>query len=212
MKIVNDTLLIQHVYSNSEHGRLIAMSAERTILYCLKHHIDYHLVVGEVDGDNRDGGHWANICMMREAMNLGYKNIIYLDADTLIADLNTDLREAIVEDKIGAVWHTLIRPEGDHSHFNAGAFYVSNTERTREFVDKWISMYPGLPDGQWPIVCEQGVYNVLGREMGVINSLDPKWNAEAGVSPSDHPVVMGFHGFPDLHKWMRKALAGLEKR
>jgi hypothetical protein len=210
MKLVNDTILLQHVYSNSEHARLIALTAPRTIRYCMKHKIDYRLVFGEVDGDNHDGGHWANINLMRDYMDMGYENIIYLDADTMIADLDTDLRKAISPGMIGAVWHNLIRGENDYSHYNAGAYYVSNTESTRAFVGDWLSAYPGVSIG-WPVVYEQGTFMTLGKEWGIINRLNNRWNAEEGVSPSNNPVILGFHGFPDLYNNMQKTLAELER-
>jgi hypothetical protein len=211
MNFVNDTVLLQHVYSNSDHARLIALTAPRTIRYCLANRIDYRLVIGEVDGDNHGGGHWANIFLMREYMRMGYSNIVYLDADTMIADMGTDLRKAISPGMIGAVWHNLQRGSNDFSHFNAGAFYISNTERTRAFVDSWLSAYPGDLAG-WPAVYEQGAFITLGKQAGIINRLDNRWNAEEGVSPSTIPVVLGFHGFPDLYNNMSKTLADLERK
>jgi hypothetical protein len=216
MRLVSDTLLFQHGYSCTEYYNLIALTASRTVRYCLKHSLDYRLILGEVEGDQRDGGHWAKVVMFQEALKQGYKNVIYLDADTIIADMNTDLREAIVEDKVGAVWHHLIvgpLNDFDVSHYNAGAFYASNTPLIREFMDRWITYYPGEKMSHFPLTREQGAFRTLGDEMGIINKLDNKWNAEDGVSPSDHPVVLGFHGFHEqTYPCMQKILLELEKQ
>jgi hypothetical protein len=205
-ELVNDTLILQHVFG--KHGRIIAMTVPRTIEYCLQHHIDYQMVLSDVV---RDGNHvhWAHTYLIRDAMIRGYKNIIYWDADTLIADMGMDIKEAIVEDKIGSVWHNLKKEDKDLSHFNVGALYFSNTPKTREFMDRWIAGYPGTSWSSFPLVFEQGVFNIIGEEMGIINRLDNKWNAECGVSPSDHPAVFGFHGFPDLYNNMKKKLENL---
>ena len=212
MRLFTDTVLFQHIYSYSDYASILALTMPRTIMYCYKFKIDYRFVMGEVEGDAREGGHWANIYLMREFMQMGYKNVIYLDADTIICNLNTDIREAIVEDKVGAVWHNSHEGERDLSHYNAGAFYASNTYKTRAFLDKWISQKPGQTLSKFPLCYEQGAFRIIGDEMGVINRLDNQWNAEAGVSPSDHPVVLGFHGFKDVYGCMSITLKDLEAK
>jgi hypothetical protein len=193
-KTTNDTLIFQHVLSNSVCARWLAVTAPVTLEYCLAHKMDFRLVAADLSSLPGGPGHWAVPKLIREFMDMGYANIIYLDADTLIADRSTDLREAIKPDTIGVVWHSLFKHNRNLSHFNVGALYVSNTEKVRKFVDQWLASLPGIPDFPW---WEQGVFNKLGLEMKIIERLDNKWNAENGVSPSNHPVVLGFHGFPD---------------
>jgi hypothetical protein len=202
----NDTLLFQHVHSNSGCMQWVALTAPRTLEYCRVHEIDYRLLVGDLRGYRGGNGHWTVVELIKDFIIAGYDNVIYFDADCIIANLNADLREACKQDKIGAVWHDLSYHDPDWSHFNVGALYISCSGLVAAFVDEWLSQRPGLPDNPW---WEQGVFNRLGRERNIINKLDNRWNA-GHVSPSDHPVVLGLHGFPDRYVSMKKRLKELE--
>lgn len=205
---MNDTIIFQHVLSNSPCCEWLALTTPITLQYCLKHHMDYHCIVGTM---NEMPGHWDVPLLIKSFMDLKYTNVIYLDADTVIVDSNVDMREAIVTDKIGAVWHDMVRTEGDLSHFNVGALYVANTAKVRYFVDLWIAKKPGNSMNKFPLTFEQGVFNTFGTEMIIIHKLDNKWNAEIGISPSDHAVVQGFHGFPNQLEAIRNSVEGVEK-
>ena len=197
---MNDTILFQHVFSDSPCAEMLALTTPLTLRYCQTHHIDYQCIVGTFDLDK---GHWDVPILIHAFIEAGYSNIVYLDADTVIVNSAVALRDAIVTDKIGAVWHEL----GTHSHYNAGALYVSNTPRTRNFVDQWLAKKPGDGFDHFPLTWEQGIFNVLGKKMEIIHRLDNRWNAENGVSPSDEPVVKGFHGYPNQLEAIRDAVA-----
>jgi hypothetical protein len=188
----NDTLLFQHIISDSACRTWLAETETITKLYCIEHTIDYQQIESNVGGFPGKG-HWAVPYLIRQFMDRGYEKIIYLDADCVIMDTSVDLREAVVKEKIGAVWHNLSYNVPDWSHFNVGALYVSNTMRVRQFVNHWLARAPGTADFPW---WEQGIFNKLGTKMGIIEHLDNKWNA-GHVSPSDRPIVMGLHGIPD---------------
>jgi hypothetical protein len=202
---MNDTILFQHILSNSECAEWLALTAPITLRYCLKHKIDYRLIMATSDATP---GHWEVPMFIREFMNAKYANIIYLDADTVIVDTETDVRQAIITDKIGAVWFKL----PTYEVYNAGAFYVSNTDKTRAFVDAWIAGKPGNGAGAFPYCYEQGVFTTLGEKMNIINRLDNKWNSEDGITGSDHKVVWGLHGFPDRIGPMKQYINSLEKQ
>lgn len=204
-RLVNDTILFQHVQSNSECSRWVALTTPITLAYCLKYQMDYQLIVGDQPGRSGETGHWSVPRLIKSFLDLGYSKIIYLDADTIIVDSSVDLREACVADKIGAVWHNLSYLTPDWSHFNAGAFYVTNTPKVQKFVIQWLSKYPGIKDFPW---WEQGEFNKLGKSMDIINHLDNRWNA-GHVSPSSNPIVMGLHGIPDRLEAMQKIVGGL---
>ena len=210
MTPTNDTLLFQHIHSNSKCRRWIGLTLHRSRKYCRAHRMDYRLIIGNIGTLSPAGefGHWIIPELIKDIIPLGYQYIIYLDADTIIADMTADLRQACVQDKIGAVWHNLSMLTPDLSHFNVGALYISNTPLIKEFVDRWLAGYPGTPDFPW---WEQGVFGRVGTEMGIINKLDNRFNA-GHVSPSDHPVVLGLHGLRDRYSTMKQKIKELEER
>ncbi len=162
---MNDTLVFQHIYSNTEAAGWTALAVPRLIRYCHAHSMDFQYI--QVDPPGRYGehniGHWAVPYYLREFLGMGYNKIIYIDHDCILADMNVDLRDACKENFIGAVWHD--RGQSDpvaESHYNDGALYVSNTARVRVFVDDWLAEFPG--EEPW---FEQGVFNRLGGERNI---------------------------------------------
>jgi hypothetical protein len=196
---INDTLLFQHVHSNSECMQWVAATLPLTLEYCFAWKMDYQLVNRSFGiSPNGEWGHWAVPELIREFMDLGYEKIIYLDADCVIVDSTVDFRSAFLPDFIGAVWHDLsvVHPNPDWSHFNVGALYIDNSVKVRHFIDLWLAGFPGTQEFPW---LDQGVFGQIGAEQGIINKLDNRWNA-GHVSPSDHMIVHGLHGFPKRYK------------
>ena len=207
----NDTLLIQQVSENYEGAHMLGLTYARNVAYCLKHKIDYQTIISDIDdykAERHEAG-WGKVALIRKAMEVRrYRNIFYLDDDTIIADLATDLRDACVPDKVGAVWHDLNQGGQILGHYNVGVLAVSNTEATRKFFDAWLAAFPGKPEFPW---LEQGEFNRIGVEMGVINKLGAEWNSVDYVNPCEHPVILGFHGYMDRLNVMKEALAKLDK-
>lgn len=210
--VENDTLLIQQVCRNSDHALMLALTAKRNMEYCHAHRIDYQTIMADTDRYNSEDPAergWGKVALLRKAMNLvHYKNVIWLDADTIIADLGADLRDACTEGKIGAVWHDLKQGGMVLGHYNVGMLAVSNTEQTRKFFDEWLTKFPGTPEFPW---FEQGEFNKLGVEQDIIFRLPAAWNSVDYVNPVPHPFIMGFHGYGDRLNVMKVALAKLEK-
>src|SRR5271157_4985496 len=193
----NNVLMFQHVHSNSGCMRWLAFTLPRTMEYCRTHQMDYQLIVRNQCELSPAGecGHWIVPQLIKEFLPLGYQYLIYLDADTIIADMTADLRDACQGDKIGAVWHNLSFLTPDISHYNVGALYISTSPVICEFVDQWLAGYPGTRDFPW---LDQGVFGIVGARLGIINHLDNKYNA-GHVSPSTNPIVMGLHGLRDRY-------------
>jgi hypothetical protein len=204
MNPTNDTILFQHLLSNSGCHEWITLTIPRTLKYCVAHKIDFRLVMGDIPPN--EPGHWAVPQLILDYMDLGYKNVVYLDADCIVGDVNRDMRDACVPDKIGAVWHNLSYLTPDWSCYNVGALYVSSSPKVRGFVSEWLAKRPGSSEWPW---WENGEFNILGKKMDIINCLDNSWNA-GHVSPSDHPVVMGLHGLPDRLESIKKRMQELD--
>ena len=207
-KLVNNTIILQHLLSSHGMGCVpwVQLTIVRHLEYCKMHSMDFQLMVGDSPESENDTGHWDEVRNIIRFMLMGYDSVIYLDADCIIADVNTDLRDACTSDKIGAVWHDLSYHNPDWSHYNVGALYINNSIITRDFMYRWLSKWPGKPDWPW---FDNGEFNILARDCNVIERIDNKWNA-GHVSPSDHPVVLGLHGFPDRYEAIKTKMKELE--
>ena len=184
----NDAILIQHVTGGYEGANMYKLTTPRNIEYCLKHKMDYELMIA---GETIGAGDWEKVRLMRVAMELPYKYVIWLDCDTIIIDMKADLRDGCPPGKIGACRHVLTNPPYSINldHLNVGAIYISNCEETRKWMDYWLEGFPGFPEAPW---FEQGEFNKRAGDMVV--PIDAKWNATGQVNPSPNPVVLGFHG------------------
>ena len=195
---MNNALLMQHVYGGTDYVNLLKITAGRNLDYCLAHKFDFEMIVNdELPAAINQCGDWAKVHMIRAAMDAPYKFIVYLDPDTVIVDMNADLRDGCPLDKIGMCRHILTNPPYTIylDHLNVGAIYISNCEATRAFVDRWLAGYPGTQEPPW---WEQGVMARIND--GTVVEIDAKWNATGKVNPSPNPVVLGFHGQGDVRQ------------
>jgi len=179
--------IIQHVYPGTSAEKLLELTKQRNVDYCKKHSLEYQC---HVDSPWKDEGvlegHWARLKLVQDALDAGHEHVCFLDADTVIRDLDVDIREACKPNHIGACWHRI--PQGDH--WNTGVLYFGNGQATKDFLSDWMASYPGLGDG-W---AEQGVFNLFGKKSKVIETLSDKWNATINVNMVPDAVVIGFHG------------------
>jgi len=183
---MNNTVLIQQIYPDTPGVKMLELTRAHHQAYCDKWDMDYWCEISNpLPTYDVALGSWGKIGLIFQAMDQGYRNIIWLDADTLIVDLQTDLRDAIQLNKIGACWHRIPQL----NHWNVGALYIDNTPETFAFVDEWLASYPPKP--QW---LEQGEFNRLARQSRTVVTLSDKWNSTLDVSMVPDAVVLGFHG------------------
>jgi hypothetical protein len=187
---MNDALLIQQIYPDTPGVEMLELNVAHNTSYCNSFNIDYwHKVENSIEGSDPLKGSWSKVELMRQGLEAGYDSVIWLDADTIICDLDTDLRDGVQLERIGACWHRIPQL----SHWNVGALYLDNCEAVRLFVDQWLAQYPGANDG-W---LEQGVFNRLAKESRTVVTLSDRWNATLDVSMVPDAVVLGFHGQGD---------------
>ena len=186
-------LLIQQAYRDATGVYPVIMSwlYPRNLEYCRRHEIEYMAVYGNaVEEWPPIYGAWAKVALILNALEAGYKHVIWLDLDTLIVDLDADLRDGCPAEGLGMTTH---QPDG-MPVLNCGALYVTNSEDTKKLFREWISWYPGPING-WH---EQAMINLLGQVpicAPLIVSIDDKWNStRAANNRVEHPVVEGFHG------------------
>lgn len=201
----NNALLIQHCSADWDGINLLKVTAARNLEYCSTHQFDFEMLIS---GDSPKSGDWEKVKLLRIAMELPYEFIVYLDADTVIVDMQADLRDGCPPEKIGACRHILTSPPYNVNldHLNVGALYISNCEATRKFMDKWLEGAPGTSAPAW---WEQGVFNNIND--GTVAVIDDKYNATGKVNPSPNPVVLGFHGQGDVRTRFNLMCAAIGK-
>jgi len=200
----NNAVLIQQVYPNAGMESALALTNERHTNYCKNHLFDFRSVCSNVvQGWSLTQGGWAKVALMRVAVQYGYTFVVWLDADTVIKDLTTDLRMGCPANGVGAV---RFRYNTFAPHWNVGALYirVSSLPDLEHFFDLWIKGYPGPEDQR-----EQGVLNALGTEY--ITTIDDKWNYVPNrCDPVDAPVVLGFHSTRGVSNKMKAMIEALQ--
>lgn len=204
---MNNAILIQQIYPNTEGVKLLELTQARHQAYCDKWQIDYQCVYDNpIPNSDPLKGSWGKIKLMQAALYKDYAFVFWLDADTIIADLDMDLRNAIEPFKIGACWHRIPQL----NHWNVGALYVDNSQESREFISAWLEEYPGT--AQW---LEQGAFNNLAMLNKTVVTISDKWNATLNHTMVPDAVVLGFHGYgttQERYQAMQDTLKSLETR
>lgn len=205
---MNDCILIQHIHADTPGVKMLELTRAHHAAYCERWNMDYRPIIGNpVPHIPPGAGNWAKIELIRQALDEGYQYVAWLDADALIIDFETDLREAMQPNRIGACWHRI--PQLDH--WNVGVLYIHNSTGTREFIYQWLTSYPPPPDG-W---MEQGVFNRMARESNIVTTISDRWNATIDVSMVPDAVVLGFHGQGNTeyrYKEMQETMEALFQR
>lgn len=183
---MNNAVLIQQAYPGKGFEPMIELTRERNAEYCKRFGFDYEVHIDAVNPEWQiEQGGWAKLLLIRDALQKGYKYVVWLDADAMIYDLNTDLRDGC-PNGIGTCYHRIPQL----NHWNVGVMLMQNTSEVRDFIAEWINQFPGAKDGWF----EQGVFNRLGMKSKVVHTLSDKWNATVNVSMVPDAVVLGFHG------------------
>jgi len=197
------SILIQQIYPDTPGVKLLELTREWHQRYCDTWFIDYKSVIeNPCPSIPPEAGSWGKVELIRQALKK-YDHVYWLDADALIVDIDTHLRDAVTPYKIGACWHRI--PQG--AHWNIGCLYVDNTDATRHFFNKWLASYPPKVNGHnW---MEQGVFNDMARQGREVVTISDRWNATYDVNMVPDAVVLGFHGQGDVeyrYKLMKQAL------
>ena len=215
--MTNDAIIIQQAYNkhewNDDYHPAIELVRERHQAYADKWKFDYLVVFGEVrlDWEVSHGG-WAKLELVRQMLARGYRYVVWVDADAMIVDMNTDLRDGCPEG-LGMVRH--FGKGTPAPHLNVGVMLMQNSERVRAFFDEWVSRYPGTTEFPW---YEQGEANKMSTDplwSDVVKEIGMRWNSclYAGTQ-CDNPVVAAWHGMgtpAQRIEQMRTALDALNK-
>lgn len=205
---MNNAILIQQIYPDTEGVKLLELTKQRNRDYCIRWQMDFQCLASASSPQYADPtpGSWSKVELIKFALEKGYKYVIWLDADTLIKDLETDLRDACING-IGACWQRIPQLH----HWNVGALYLTNTPQVKQLIDAWLAGYPGLNDG-WN---EQGVFNKLAMQSKTVQTISDRWNATLNHTMVPDAVVLGYHGYgttQERYDAMLVTLKSLEAR
>lgn len=205
---MNNAVILQQcwdgVFYPGDYRPCIELTRERNQAYCDRHGFDLEIVIGTLSEQysNVNMGAWVKVEMIDKALKTGYEYVVWLDADALIKDMDTDLRDAC-PNGIGACWMRIPQLH----HWNTGVLYVRNSPEVRAFFSEWLSNFPG--DKQWR---EQGIFNKLAMQSKVVQTISDKWNATINYSMVPDAVVLGYHGNGDAayrYRMMKETLEQL---
>lgn len=189
---MND-LIFQAAIGPEFHDMLAATWLQHSA-YAQRHGFDFWAL----DGWHGGAIGWARLRVMRQAFDLGYEFVVYLDADAVIVDTAVDLRAALPADAhLGAIYYDYRDvPGGQPDHWQIGVLYARNTSMTRAFLDTILQHEPApyLPLPVWwqDPGSEQRVFNALAPEW--MTRLDYRWNVIAGYEHGVEPVVLHLAG------------------
>jgi hypothetical protein len=198
------SILIQQVYPDLGFEKMLELTQEHHKDYCERFGIVYQSIVGNPGDIPPEDGSWGKIELIRQAIADGYEQIVWLDADALIIDMDTNIMEGVQPDKIGVCWHRI--PQG--AHWNIGVLYIGASDTVSNFIIDWLASYPPPKDG-W---MEQGVFNRMAHEGKTVVTISDKWNATLNVNMVPDAVVLGFHGQGDTeqrYELMKQTMARL---
>ena len=199
-----NAIILQHVYEASDYVHLAELTVQRHMRYARCHKMD---LAFRMDG-KQAGGHWIKVEMIREALGT-HEYVIWVDADAVILDVNTDLRQACGK-PVNAVRYA--RPDND---LNVGVLYFRRSPEAIAFVEAWYELRPGKAP-TW----EQEAFNALAKSddfAGHVHILPERWNARPDTAVAVPPIVMGWHGVANfssltiIREQMQEAMAGYQK-
>lgn len=139
--------------------------------YAQKHGFDYQAVTKPGHSALGLEVAWLKVRLISAALKAGYQHIVFLDADTRVADHAPDItQQADSQAEIFAA-------KGFSGRFNSGVLVVKNSEKTQSFFERLLtiatSAIPEEDDVGWG---ENGHFIFLAKQSKLVAELDPRWN------------------------------------
>lgn len=161
--------------------------------YCDKHGFD--LVYGTLP--QLDGHNWDKMKVIRDLLASGVPFVAYIDADAIVADMDTDLRNALPEGKwLGLTSHPY--PAYDREfHLQVGCMYWRSHPDAIRFLDNVLEYRDKFGEEQMAInALLLGLPGKSGDQSG-FQLLGTEWNANIHNQNCAKPIVAAWHGYGD---------------
>jgi hypothetical protein len=162
--------------------------------YCERHGIAYLPTFGRFCHRHPN---WDRFPLIRAAREFADATV-WMDADCIIVDMETDLRNifrssSLSEAPIGLVKHTKIGWGHADWHFNCGVMAVFNTKSSATFLEHVWGIGDVPNEHQWKT---QPAIHIAHIECGQdrIRRIDDRWNSTPWENDCERPVVRAFHG------------------
>ena len=195
-------VLLQFATLDGDHHKMLSLAGGVHSAYCASHRIIYW---PEYVEQTTRHPLWYKVELIAWALDEGYQQIAYLDADCLIVDPETDILAA---SGYGIAVCECLESSFTPRHLNTGAVYLTASPAVRAFVDLWLAGDTGHP---WQ---DQQVFNELMAMRpwrDLLTILPNRYNCVETHMEASRPVVRAFHGDPDRVAKM-VALAGQQGR
>lgn len=194
---MNNAVLLQNCYGNSEHVHLIEMMFSRHVRYCKYWKFDYRFEYSDVIDlgvkPGEEHGDWAKVKMIERALEQ-YDYVVWLDSDAFIWNVAVDLRVGCIKPANVVLYdNPFLLPA-------VGVMYWRNGPEAKEMVQDWLGKMPGRPNW-W----EQGEFQDLcvskWQERSWLGALPPEFNYDDYIFANkqcEAPIVIGLHGYPGV--------------
>ncbi len=206
--------LVQHA-SGTPYEQMLMLSRERHAAYCKRHAIEYRVSLGRVDSVSIPM--WGKVARVDEALAAASDGdiVLWLDADTLILDLDTSLHDATDDTH----WFGAVRNNLD-KRYNAGVFWIRANTAMRAL---WAAVREAGPTyrpdtGRWMdhYRINDAIDAIDAGGKNRVVAMDSRWNSydHAGAPPTQPVVVRAWHGVTprlDVLYWMRQAMQELQR-
>jgi len=124
---------------------------------------------------------WLKIKLILEALNAGYHTVLFLDADTHLADTAPDIETAFKADR------HIFAARGFSGRFNSGVLLVRNRTASIRFFEHLLEIaldeLPATDAVGWG---ENGHFIHLANGNTLCGELDPRWNNNHRRELSDY--------------------------
>lgn len=177
-----DSLIIQS--ARGLHAQLLEKTHTHHDVYCRRHGVDYLAYFGAAEPTRSPK--WDRTCLLRKALSSRDPGslVIWMDADTVVMDLEADPREMLPEGKLmGMVEY----PKG----FHMGVLALRVDKKVSALFDRVWEGYPVPGEGE----DRDALVSALGvKPPSWFYSMDPKWNSTVKVNEVEGPVIRAWHG------------------
>jgi hypothetical protein len=196
---------IVQLAAGPEYVRMLDLTADIHARYCSAWGAEFIAYREARPKKARRPPHWRKVEVIRKALDDGFEQVLWLDADSVIVDAAIDLF-AVCRWGIGLCecWDSPKEPP----HLNTGVVWLNACSDVLALVEAWNAMPSGM---QWE---DQGALIALmqkRRWRSLLTVLPNRYNWVQEHMEAADPVIRSFHGEPHrLNRMEALLLQGTE--